>query len=100
MKCLADIGQSIEKRRVLTAEMYRNDVAMCLYTLGDECLSPRQVVNSAALFTTAQPCGKYQNVVLTVESRLDIAGKLRLCKPVLLMGMHKGAAQASSSTDH
>lgn len=65
--------------------MDRHDITLILNALGDECLLPWDVMNTAILtLSTVQSCREHQHVVVTLESSLHHTWEVATVTPRLV----------------
>ena len=75
-QALLPTGDTIETIGVATAEVDGNYITMILYTLGDESLLPRQVMDLSIDHTGVETSGKHEHMVVALEAGLHHSGEV------------------------
>lgn len=73
---LLPTSDTIEAVGIATAEVDGDYVAMILHTLGDECLLPRQVMDTTIDHTGVETRGEHEHVVVALEAGLHHSGEV------------------------
>ena len=86
---VAEVCQTVEEVRVLSAEVDGHHVALVLDALRDERLRPRDVADDAVFLPGAEAGGEHEHVVIALEACFDHYGEVS----ALFAGLVDGDAE-------